>query len=143
MLALIHVDIFVTDLRRSIAFYTEFLGAQVVDTGQTEGDIPNYYSSGKSTKCSMAILKFSMIGATIELMQLESSTVASSPMKGSISFHVNNLEDFRNLLEQKGARIDSEVFHVTLESGVQSRLFFLLDPDGHRLEFIESSRVNG
>ncbi len=49
MLALIHVDIFVTDLRRSIAFYTEFLGAQVVDTGQTEGDIPNYYSSGKST----------------------------------------------------------------------------------------------
>ena len=140
MPALIHVDIFVSCLQQSIDFYTEFLDARVVDRAEGVGPIPEYYSSGESGKCSMAILKFSMIGATLELMQLHDVTAPPSPFAGSISFHVNNLDDFRRQLLEKGARIDSENFEVALESGMQSRLFFLLDPDGHRLEFVESSK---
>ena len=139
MIALIHVDIFVSDLARSIAFYTELFGARVVDRSEAGGDVACYYSSGRSARCSMAILKFSMVGAALELMQLEDTSGPPSPMQGSISFHVNNLDDFRRQLEERGARIDSQVFHVTLQSGLSSRLFFLLDPDGNRLEFVESS----
>mgnify|MGYP000512815672 CR=1 FL=1 len=140
MPAIIHVDIFVSCLQQSIDFYTRFFDARVVDRAESVGPIPEYYSAGKSDKCSMAILKFSMLGATLELMQLHGLADLPHPVTGSISFHVNSLDDFRHELLQKGARIDSENFEVTLESGMRSRLFFMLDPDGHRLEFVESSK---
>lgn len=91
----------------------------------------------------MAILRFSMIGATLELMQLKNDPVPPSPLHGSVSFHVNDLDDFRRRIESKGIPIDSEVFSITSDGGLNSRLFFFHDPDGHRLEIVESSAANG
>ena len=142
MPALIHVDVFVSDLTRSVAFYQEVFGAQVIDTSDACGDIPNYYSSGKSTECSMAILKFSAFGATLELMQLKNAAVPPSPLEGSISFQVNDLDDLRRRMEAKGIRLDSPVFSVTSDKGIRSRLFFMRDPDGHRLEIVESRKLS-
>lgn len=141
MPALIHVDLFVSDLESSVAFYQEVFGAHVIDTSDEENDIAKYYSSGKSMRCSMAILRFSMIGATLELMQLKDAPMPPSPLQGSISFHVNNLDQFRSQIEEKGVRVDSETYSVVSHGGVRSRLFFIVDPDGHRLEIVESTKL--
>jgi catechol 2,3-dioxygenase-like lactoylglutathione lyase family enzyme len=140
--ALIHVDLFVSNLETSVAFYRDVFGAQVIDTSETEGHIPIYYSAGRSTRSSMAILRFSMIGATLELMQLENSAVSPSPLQGSISFQVNSLDDFRQRLIEKGIQIDSDTYSVVSDGGIKSRLFFMLDPDGHRLEVVESAKAS-
>ncbi|MFY9214634.1 MAG: VOC family protein [Tissierellaceae bacterium] len=114
-----HVTINVKDLEESVKFYQEVVGLSLV----------NRFPAGPN----MEIVFLGEGETLVELIYDIANPDITIGKDISIGFAVDSLNDMMDFVKDKGIEIESGPF----EPNPNTRFFFVLDPNGLRVQFIE------
>lgn len=123
---LVHCMMIVSDLERAIAFYGKVLQFTVVDRHRYEGH-------------DLAYLRSPTAAIEIELVKPDVAPAAIGKKDESwhLGFTVADLEAEFARLAALGTPLDPLEPYVA-NGKFQTRYFYLYDPDGHQIEFLEA-----
>lgn len=138
-----HVGICVSELERSLAFYRDALGFREAHRFEVAGEAPATLLGLPDVEVEAVFLERD--GVRIELLCYRAPTCcgdgAPRPMHAlgltHLSLRVDDLAGTITALEQAGARVLHET--RTWNSDRASGAVFAVDPDGTRIELIQSS----
>lgn len=140
---LLHVDLVVRDIERSMQFYRDALEMQVKEDSWVSGDIVRYMSEEKYTSYRLVLLKFPIIGTMLELLEYTghpSVNDGSNRRVYNLTFLVSSLEETISKLAGWGFTADSELFEVNLPHAGRSKIIFYKDPDDNLIELLEMKK---
>ena len=121
---ILHTCLNVSDLDRSIEFYTDHMGLKFVSRREI-----------KQNNAEIAFLKDES-GAAIELTHWrDKKTLAEGDNFDHIAFAVDDIESTVRELKKRGVTIAMEPYSL---QGSTSKIAFIKDPDGNWLELIQS-----
>lgn len=146
-----HVALVCSDMRRTVEFYTEVLGMQLLKTLDLPDGQGQHFFFDAGGGDSLAFFWFPDapdavpgISAPATLPGFGEWTSAIGALN-HVAFHVpqEKFDDYRARLKAKGVRVGPIVNHddtpsqvaTTLHPGVYVRSFYFQDPDGILLEF--------
>lgn len=142
---LVHVDLTVADMERSVAFYTESLGLLVVEDCVAECEAAFFLSAGTTRKMRMVFLMSpNTRSSMIELIQFlddggeGSSAALARRLDVTLAFRVDNLDAVIRAMAVVGQHPVSDVFQLQLTQLGRAQAVFYRDPDGHLIEFVEA-----
>jgi lactoylglutathione lyase len=122
----IHCMIMVSDLERSAGFYEAVFGCRVVDRHRYPGHELVYMRDAEG-------------GFEIELIEAEkpeASPRVETPL-WHLAFGLDDLDAEYRRLQGMGVRLDPISDYVA-NGAFQTRFFYLYDPDGNQIEFLEA-----
>lgn len=138
---LLHVDLFVRSMERSLDFYVNKLGMAVVDDTEIGGDLVEFVSGGTHQRYRLVLLKVAYTGSMIELMEyLDSDTCRSIdtvPSPAHFTILVNSLDRKMQMLSEKGVDPISKVFFVKTPKFGKTKIAFYEDPDKNIIELLQ------
>ncbi len=131
-----HLVVGVTDMDRALGFYRDLLGMDVV-FDQTMSGEPFDHALGGSGAHQGRVVGGVIGGVLLELLSLGGGGDGRSARRSivgnqNISLSVTDLDDTHRRVRAAGYEPDQEPFTI---AGV--RMFFVKDPDGTAVEFIE------
>jgi catechol 2,3-dioxygenase-like lactoylglutathione lyase family enzyme len=132
-----HLVIGVTDMDRALAFYRDVLGMEVVFETLISGE-PFDAALHATRKQEGRVVGGLLGGLMVELLSLGAKPAPDKPPRRGItgiqnlSLSVIDLDDTHRRITAAGYTPDQEPFEI---GGV--RMFFVKDPDGTPVEFIE------
>ncbi|WP_206830767.1 VOC family protein [Alicyclobacillus fructus] len=126
MIKLEHTGIMVSNLERSIAFYTKILGMELV--GTLEHNTPGI---------RLAFLSYPGQSAQIELIEGYASQLPDEGQVHHVAITVDDIEAEAARLRDQGVRFLDETV-TTLRNG--ARYIFFAGPDGERLELFQPAQ---
>ena len=132
-----HLVVGVTDMDRALAFYRDVLGMEVVFETLISGE-PFDAALHATRKQEGRVVGGLLGGLMVELLSLGAKPAAEKPAhRGvtgihNVSLSVTDLDDAHRRITAAGYTPDQDPFEI---GGV--RMFFVKDPDGTRVEFIE------
>jgi catechol 2,3-dioxygenase-like lactoylglutathione lyase family enzyme len=132
-----HLVVGVTDMDRALAFYRDVLGMEIVFETLISGE-PFDAVLHATRKQEGRVVGGLLGGVMVELLSLGTKPTADKPPRRSIigiqnvSLSVTNLDDTHRRITTAGYPPDQNPFEI---GGV--RMFFVKDPDGTPVEFIE------
>ena len=140
-----HVGICVSELERSLAFYRDALGFRAVHRFEVAGEAPATLLG--LTDVDLEAVFLERDGVRIELLSYRVPPPRGDgeprPMNAlgltHLSLRVDDLAGTITALEQAGARVLHET--RTWNSDRASGAVFAVDPDGTRIELIQSSML--
>ncbi|XP_040576265.1 uncharacterized protein [Lepeophtheirus salmonis] len=123
-----HIALVVSDVGRSLGFYTQVLGLE-----QTYRPDFDRYGGWVSAK-------------NVDIHLIKGNPVVHGPdnlIVGHIALEVENVEDAKTKLQEDGIsyRINSTVPNPTIKNGVVNQIF-VRDPDGYYIEFCECDSLH-
>jgi catechol 2,3-dioxygenase-like lactoylglutathione lyase family enzyme len=140
---LVHVDLTVADMERSVAFYTKSLGLLVLEDCAVETEAARFLSAGTCPKMRMVFLtsgnRNSML---VELIQLlddggHGASAASARRRDVIlAFLVSDLAEATRAMAADGQHPVSDVIEIELTQLGRAQVVFYRDPDGYLIEFV-------
>lgn len=134
-----HTGIIVEDLQRSVYFYRDILGLEVIQDFWDGSEYINRISGLEGVSVHMVKLK-AMDGTVIELLDYVSHPTNLIPQPiynvGAchVAFRVANAEEAYRRLTEAGVQPISE---PVLSSEGIAKVFFCRDPNNVRIEFVE------
>ncbi len=132
-----HLVVGVTDMDRALTFYRDLLGMDVVFESLVSGE-PFDAVLHATRKQEGRVVGGSLGGLMIELLSLGANPPEREPARRgvtgihNVSLSVTDLDDTYRRVTDAGYTPDQEPFEI---GGV--RMFFVRDPDGTPVEFIE------
>lgn len=132
-----HLVVGVTDMDRALAFYRDVLGMDVVFETLISGEPFDAVLHAKR-KQEGRVVGGLLGGLMVELLSLGTKPAAEKPARRgvtgiqNVSLSVTDLDDTHRRIRDAGYQPDQEPFEI---GGV--RMFFVKDPDGTAVEFIE------
>ncbi len=138
---LVHVDLTVADMERSLAFYRDSMGLLVLEDCTVETEAVRLLSGGKASKMRMVFLTSDTTTSFImELIQLldENDQEASGGRRDVIfAYLVNDLPQAIQAMAADGHQTVSDVIPIELDHLGRAQVVFFRDPDGYLIEFVE------
>lgn len=147
--AIDHINIVVSDLERSVKFYTEVLGFEKINTVHLEGGWIDSVAGLKGVNADVAFIVAPQGELKIELLCYKSPTGEPLPVNSlantvglrHIALRVDDIKASVKRLKDAGVEPLSEPTvvpkHVAPCSPVRKTMFYFLDPDGVLLEIAE------
>ena len=147
--AIDHINIVVTDLERSVKFYTEVLGFEKVGAVYLEGDWIDAVSGLKGMVADMALVAAPQGEVKMELFQFKSPTGETIPANllantvgvRHIGLRVDDIHESYKKLKDAGLKPLSEPVTIPADvvpnSPVTKTMFYFNDPDGVLIEMAE------
>lgn len=134
-----HLVIGVTDMDRALAFYRDVLGMEIVFETLISGE-PFDAALHSSRKQEGRVVGGMLGGLMIELLSIGANPPEQKQRRGitgihNVSLSVTDLDDTHRRVIDAGYTPDQVPFEI---GGV--RMFFVKDPDGTPVEFIELPR---
>lgn len=132
-----HLVVGVTDMDRALAFYRDVLGMEVVFERLISGEPFDAVLQAKH-KQQGRVVGGLLGGLMVELLSLGAKPATDNPARRGIvgiqnvSLSVTDLNDTHRRISGAGYQPEQEPFEI---GGV--RMFFVKDPDGTPVEFIE------
>ncbi|SPM30003.1 VOC family protein [Mycobacterium terramassiliense] len=132
-----HLVIGVTDMDRALAFYRDALGMDIVFETLISGEPFDAVLHAKRNQEGRVVGGL-LGGLMVELLSLGAKPTADPPARRAgtgihnVSLSVRDLDDTHRRLHAAGYTPDQDPFEI---GGV--RMFFVKDPDGTPVEFIE------
>jgi catechol 2,3-dioxygenase-like lactoylglutathione lyase family enzyme len=132
-----HLVVGVTDMDRALAFYRDVLGMEVVFESLISGEPFDAVLHAKREQEGRVVGGL-LGGLMVELLSLGAEPATHNPARRGItgihnvSLSVTDLDDTHRRIVAAGHTPDQEPFEI---GGV--RMFFVKDPDGTAVEFIE------
>jgi len=138
---LLHVDLFVSSMKRSLAFYVGVMGLRVVDDGPIEGELVRLLSAGRYSRARLVLLEAGASEAKVELLEFHGIAAGDPllrPNRGTLTFFVEDLAAEVRRLHANGVETKSPIIDVELPMSGRSSIVLLSDPDGHHLELLQA-----
>ena len=136
-----HFSFTVSNMPRSLVFYTDILGADILS------DVIIHESAEHSVTripdAKLRIVQLNAHGGFIELIQYLSpigkplNTRTCDTGNAHIAFAVDDMEKSYRELQRKGVRFKSEPVVTGFEPGTIVKSVYFFDPDGITLELVE------
>lgn len=144
-----HTGFTVSSLERSLAFYRDLLGFEVVFQWNPQAPYIGELVGYPNVDLHAAILRLPSSDVFLEL--LEYRNIGQKPVdmangnvgNGHIAFNVDELEPLYERLRAAGVKSVSEPITPTIGPNKGGRAVYMLDPDGFRIELIETARKFG
>lgn len=134
-----HTGIIVSDLQRSLYFYRDLLGLELIQEHEDESEYISKITNLENLKAKYAKLRIPD-GTILELLTYPShptsrlDTQIHNVGEAHLAFEVRNAETAYRYLKFKGVICLSE---PVLSSEKIAIVFFCLDPDRYRVEIVE------
>jgi len=147
--AIDHMNIVVSDLERSVKFYTEVLGFEKVNSVHLEGDWIDSIVGLKGVVADLVIIAAPEGELKIELFyfkspigeSIRSNTLANTIGLRHFALRVDDIQASYNKLKDAGVKIVSEPAtvpqNVAPQSNVRKTMYYFQDPDGVLIEIAE------
>jgi catechol 2,3-dioxygenase-like lactoylglutathione lyase family enzyme len=144
-----HTGFTVRSLERSIAFYRDLLGFEVAFQWNPQADYIRELVGHPEVDLHSAVLRIP--GSDVFLELLEYRNVDGRPVdmdngnvgNGHIAFNVEGLEALYRTLVAAGVKSVSPPVTPTIGPNKGGRAVYMIDPDGFRIELIETARAFG
>ncbi len=138
---LLHVDMFVNSMEKSIEFYVNKLGLELVEDTIISGNLVKFVSDSVYKSYRLILLKTAYTGSMIELMEYKDKNILKSAVniQGPTRFTilVNSLDRKIKMLSEKGVEPISEIFTVKTPKFGNSKIIFYEDPDKNIIELLQ------
>jgi len=144
-----HLNIVVSDLERSVKFYTELLGFEKINTVHLEGDWIDSIVGLKGVDADVAFIVAPAGEPKIELLcykspigdSLPANSLANTIGLRHIALRVDDIQATSKKLKDAGVKLLSEPIavptSVVAQNPVRKTLCYFHDPDGVLLEIAE------
>ena len=144
-----HINIVVSDIERSVKFYTEVLGFEKINVVHLEGDWIDDIVGLKGVNADVAFIVAPEGDPKIELLCYKSPIGESLPANSHantvglrhIALRVDDIQAAYQKLKDAGVKLESEPIMVPLttpaENPIRKTLFYFYDPDGVLLEIAQ------
>jgi lactoylglutathione lyase len=137
----------VTDLDRSLHFYRDLLGFEVAFQWNPDAPYIRTLVGHPNADIHAAILRPPGSPVLLELLNLRGTdgelvdAARANPGTAHVAFTVSNLEELYEYLTANGVESVSAPVTPTIGPNKGGRVVYVLDPDGIRVELIETSRA--
>jgi lactoylglutathione lyase len=137
-----HCGIQVADLERSIAFYEQLLGGEVAARWVKDNETVHRLAGYPGLEVHGAALRIpgsDIVFEILEYRNVERTPVdpaTANPGTGHLCFYVDDLQSLYERLSSRGVTFISPPLPAT--SAPHRRVVYLIDPDGIRVELIQS-----
>lgn len=144
-----HTGFQVADLDRSLAFYRDVLGFEEVFRWNPQAAYIGKLVGYPGVDLHSVILRIPNSDVFMELLEYRNvertavDTRTANPGTAHVAFFVDDLDELYDELIAKGVATVSEPVTPTIGPNEGGRVVYMIDPDGFRIEFIESSRSFG
>ena len=144
-----HTGLTVRNLQRSIAFYCDLLGFEVVFRWNPNAAYIGELVGYPSVDLHAAILSIPNSAVFLELLEYRGIPEAAVDMANGnignahIAFFVDQLDPLYERLASQGVASVSKPVTPTIGPNRGGRAVYMIDPDGFRVELIETSRGFG
>jgi catechol 2,3-dioxygenase-like lactoylglutathione lyase family enzyme len=146
-----HTGITVSDLDRSIAFYRDCLGLELVTRWESSQPYLRTVVGFSDAELRIALLRVPAMapgvsGHHIELLEYRTprgqrgDARTCNPGNAHVAFVVDDLDRVHAELTARGVRFKSAPVEVTHGRNAGAKAVYLLDPDDVTLEFIQPAR---
>jgi catechol 2,3-dioxygenase-like lactoylglutathione lyase family enzyme len=140
---ILHADLFVDSMTRSLAFYGA-LGFEVVDDAVVEGDLVRHVSAGHYDAMRLVLLRASAIGTKLELLELlerarrtSGPRPAVAPHPGALGVLVADIAEALARLRTLGVEPTAPAHTLEVPGVGHATAVPVDDPDGHALVLIQ------
>ena len=136
-----HVSFTVSDMERSLEFYRDLLGFEVLDDRTVEGNFAETVTGLEGVR--MRIIHLSGYGQGLELIQyLCASGQPQAPRtcdtgSAHLCYVVDDIQSEVSRLQERGVRFLSSVMRVEGGPNAGNSMVYFLDPDGIPMEFTQ------
>lgn len=137
---ILHVDIFVNSMDRMLEFYVAKLGMRIVDDSILTGELVRFVSNNQYDSYRVVLLKASVMGTMIELIEYLSEEKKEKDMsesRATITLIVTSLAEEMTRLQKIGLQPLSKVFSVSFPVAGESDLVFYEDPEKNKIELLQ------
>lgn len=144
-----HTGLTVRSLSKSLEFYRDLLGMEEVFNWEPKADYLRQVTGYPDAEFHISVLKIPGIDYFLELLEyrnIESVEIDhrnGNPGIAHISFQVEQLDLWFEFLRNKGVQYVSIPVTPTLGPNKGGRIVYLIDPDGFRVELIETKKAFG
>jgi len=141
-----HMGLQVTDLDRSLAFYRDILGFQVAFAWNPRAPYIGEMVGYPDADIHAAILRLPGSDVMLELLEYRNvertpvDTGTANPGTAHIAFFVDDLDDLYLRLTERGVESVSPPVTPTIGPNEGGRAVYMKDPDGIRVELIQTRR---
>jgi lactoylglutathione lyase len=141
-----HTGFQVADLERSIAFYRDILGFEIVFAWNPQADYIRVLVGYPDADIHAAILRLPGSDVFLELLEYRNvervpiDTRTANPGTAHIAFFVDDLDALYADLTARGVRSVSAPVTPTIGPNEGGRAVYMVDPDGIRVELIQTRR---
>lgn len=144
-----HTGFTVKSLERSIAFYRDILGFELAFQWNPQAPYISELVGYPTVDLHGAILRLPGTDVCLELLEYRNVKQVAVDMgngnigNGHIAFNVDNLLELYAALVNKGVKSVSPPVAPTIGPNKGGKAVYLIDPDGFRVELIESAQNFG
>jgi len=141
-----HTGFQVADLERSVAFYRDILGFEIAFAWNPQADYIHQLVGYPGVDIHAAILRLPGSDVFLELLEYRNverapvDTRTANPGTAHIAFFVDDLDTLYADLTTRGVRSVSAPVTPTIGPNEGGRAVYLIDPDGIRVELIQTRR---
>lgn len=141
-----HMGLQVADLDRSVAFYRDVLGFEVAFAWNPQAAYIRELVGYPDADIHAAILRLPGSEVMLELLEYRNvdrvpvDTRTANPGTAHIAFFVDDLDTLYTDLAARGVRSVSPPVTPTIGPNEGGRAVYLIDPDGIRVELIQTRR---
>ena len=137
-----HVGIGVSDIERSVTFYREVLGFEVLYRMDFEGNEVAATMEQEGAFRSVMLRRHDVRVELLQWMDVPVSGGGKKPMTElgftHLSFRVEDVDGLNEAITTYGGTVLPQTRTVLGESDDAPKLLYLLDPDGTRIELMEN-----
>jgi lactoylglutathione lyase len=144
-----HTGLQVESLDRSVAFYRDLLGFEEVFRWNPQAPYIGELVGYPDVDLHAAILRMPGSDTFLELLEYRNvgrkavDTATANPGTAHIAFFVDDLDSLYDQLNERGVGSVSKPVTPTIGPNKGGRAVYMVDPDGIRVELIQSSRSFG
>lgn len=144
-----HINIVVSDIQKSVKFYTEILGFEIIRSAHLEGEWIDKIVGLKSVRAEVVYIRAPEGEPRLELLcyknpkglRLKNNSIPNTIGLRHIAFQVDNIDGIVKRLKKLGVFLFAEPVKVPVgtiehDAGEKTLLYFT-DPDGVILECAE------
>ena len=141
-----HMGLQVADLERSLAFYRDTLGFELVFAWNPQADYIRELVGYPGADIHAAVMRLPGTDVVLELLDYRNveriavDTGTANPGTAHIAFFVDDLDTLYADLVARGVRSVSPPVTPTIGPNEGGRAVYLIDPDGIRVELIQTRR---
>lgn len=141
-----HVGLHVHDLERSLAFYEDVLGFERVFRWNPQEPYIGVLVGYPDVDLHAAVVRLPGSDGCLELLEYRGvrrsavDTSNANPGTAHLAFYVDHLDLLYARLRAHGVASVSEPVTPTVGPNRGGRAVYMIDPDGFRIEFIQSTR---